>query len=177
MRDRQFMASIKHQEQHWRADRAGAHPALVGNKPLGITGFEKTLIRRMAMLGVPMFASEVNRSAKRQGELNKAGHSKAGAGKSPHQYGCADDIIHATKGWSLTNLQWEVVGHVGKGIPLPHGWKVEWGGDWKFYDPAHWEVSGWRDIKRALDDSDLDGNSITAERFVLSQLEAKRSQP
>lgn len=174
MRDVEFLNSHKHQEQHWRADRAGAHPAIVGMT--GITGFEKLLIRRMAKLGVPMFASEVVRSGKRQNELKAQGHSKAGWGESPHQYGCAVDIIHARRGWDLSRQQWAVVGHVGKEIVLEHGWKVEWGGDWKFWDPAHWEVVGWRDIKRELDDSDLDGTFLSAEQLVTHQLFQKRGQ-
>lgn len=168
-----FLAGQKHQAQHWRADRQGAHPGIVGHKGLQITGFEKLLIRRMAKLGVPMFATEVNRSPERQDELYAAGHSKAKRGSSPHQYGCAVDIVHGVKGWDLTLRQWEIVGHVGKEISLEYGWKVVWGGDWKFYDPAHWEMEDWREYKRAIDHSELDGTLATAEFLAVSLHVAK----
>lgn len=170
MRDTVFLASQKHQQQHQRALREGAHPGIVGLKAMGITGFEQALIGRMAKLGVPMFATEVHRTADRQNLLYREGKSRAQAGEGPHGYGCAVDIVHGTRAWALTDQQWAIVGHVGKQIVLPHGWKVEWGGDWKFYDPAHWEIVGWRDVKAILD------RPWTAERVVIEQMMAKRSQ-
>ena len=75
-----------------------------------------------------------------------AGTTKARAWESPHNYGLAVDIIHGTKAWDLTRKQWEIVGHMGKEVAAQLGVKVVWGGDWKFYDPAHWELANWRDI-------------------------------
>lgn len=138
MVDKPFLASRKWQEQQWRADRTGAH--------LTILEFERLLIKRMARLGVPMFASEVLRSQERQQQLFEDGHSQAKAGKGPHPYGCAADVVHSVKGWNLTKTQWALVGHVGKEVAQQRGLKVSWGGDWKFYDPAHWEVTGWKAV-------------------------------
>lgn len=98
----------------------------------------------MAKLGVPMFASEVYRTPERQLELYTAGHSKAKDGQSAHQTGCAIDLIHTVKGWGLAANQWALIGHVGKELATQRGFKLTWGGDWNFYDPAHWEVTGWK---------------------------------
>lgn len=145
MRNPEFLASIKHQEQHLRVSREGAHPAIVGD--LAQRGFLPVFLRRMGALGVPMFAHCIWRSEEVQDELFRAGRSKAKAGQSAHNYGCALDFVHGTEGWNLNEQQWSVVGHVGKEVALSLGLKVVWGGDWKFYDPAHWELADWRVIR------------------------------
>lgn len=139
MADRPFLNSQRWQEQQWRANREGAHP--------DILEFEKVFIRRMTKLGVPMFASEVRRTAQRQNDLHALGNSKAKAGQSPHQYGCAIDLVHSVKGWALDKTQWKLVGHVGKEVAKQRGLRLEWGGDWNFYDPAHWQVATWKTDK------------------------------
>lgn len=138
MVDRPFLASQRWQEQQWRASREGAHPVILD--------FEKLLIRRMGRLGVPMFASEVIRTPERQEDLYALGTTKARAGQSPHQYGCAADIVHSVHGWDLDQKAWALIGHVGKELAAQRGLKVIWGGDWNFYDPAHWELKEWREV-------------------------------
>lgn len=161
MVNREFLVSEKHVHQHRRAIREGAHPAILE--------FEKAFTRRMAKLGVPMHASEVYRTPGRQNDLFALGNSKAKAGQSPHQFGLAVDLIHSVKGWNLDQRQWRLIGHVGKeaarscGLLEPEGrkasgptwdakagrWRgvyIEWGGDWEFYDPAHWQVKGWKAV-------------------------------
>ncbi|QCS37273.1 hypothetical protein [Tortoise microvirus 78] len=134
-----FLASRKYREQQLRADREGAHPVILD--------FERAFVRRLAKLGVPMFASEVLRAPERQNELHKAGNSKAKAGQSPHQYGMAVDLVHGVKGWGLDPRSWKMIGHVGKELARQNGWRLTWGGDWKFYDPAHWELANWKELK------------------------------
>lgn len=138
--DRQFCFSQKYQEQQHRAERAGAQPELLD--------FERKLIKRMFKLGVPMFGHAVVRTAAEQDGLYVRGVTKARAGDSPHNYGCATDIIHGTKAWNLTRAQWALVGHVGKEVAAQAGIDVTWGGDWKFYDPAHWELTKWREVRQ-----------------------------
>lgn len=137
MVDRPFLASQKWQEQQGRASREGAHR--------DILDFERVLIKRMGKLGVPMFAHWVVRTEKQQLELFQGGHSKDSPadGQWPHR-GCAVDIVHSVKGWGLSKSQWALVGHVGKELALQRGLKVDWGGDWRFYDPAHWQITGWK---------------------------------
>lgn len=156
LRDRDFCQSQKFQEQQWRAvrttkDGGGVYPDLLE--------FERVFIKRMRALGVPMFCAEAIRSAERQNELFALGVSKARAGLGAHEFGLAVDIVHGTKAWNLTKRQWALVGHVGKEAARSVGFLVDddkarnasvrliWGGDWGFYDPAHWEVGNFHNIK------------------------------
>lgn len=138
MVDRSFCLSERYKAQQTRVPRAGSHPDLVE--------FERRLIARGRKLGVPLFAHCFVRSDADQNSLFVRGLSKARAGESPHNYGLAVDVVHGTKAWDLTRKQWEIIGHVGKEVAAQLGVKVEWGGDWRFYDPAHWELANWRDI-------------------------------
>lgn len=137
--DRQFCFSQRYGEQQMRANRTGAQPEILD--------FEKLLIRRMFKLGVPMFGHCVVRTGKEQDRLFKLGMSRAKAGQSAHNYGAAVDAIHSVKAWNLTRNQWSIIGHVGKEAAAQAGLKVTWGGDWKFYDPAHWELTDWRALR------------------------------
>lgn len=138
MKDASFCLSERYKAQQNRVPRAGAHPDIVE--------FERRLVARFRKLGVPLFAHCFVRSDAEQSALFQRGLTKARAGESPHNYGLAVDIVHGTKAWDLSHKQWEVVGHVGKEVAAQLGVKVEWGGDWRFYDPAHWEIANWRDI-------------------------------
>lgn len=141
MTNKPFLATTRFRGQQWRADRKDAHP--------DILEFERRFIRRLTKLGVPMFAHCVNRSNAEQRRLRLQGNSKAGPGESPHNYGCAVDLVHGTKAWELPKPCWDLIGHLGKEIALQAGISVQWGGEWKFYDPAHWELTRWRE-ERAL---------------------------
>ena len=61
-------------------------------------------------------------------------------------YSAAVDIIHATRGWNLTKKEWDVVGAIGKELARKRNIDIEWGGDWKFYDPAHWQIKSWKTL-------------------------------
>ncbi len=135
MVDRDWLQSQSYQSQQWRAKRDGMHPWMLK--------FEPKLVKRMAKLGVPMFCATGIRSAAEQAKVASEGFSKLKDG--PHMYGCAVDIVHGTKAWGLTRRQWDLVGHVGKGLATQLGLDLEWGGDWRDpWDPAHWQVRGWR---------------------------------
>lgn len=137
--DKSFLLRPKYADQQKRAVREGAHPKLLE--------FERLFVRRLAKkYGIPMFAHCVVRTAEEQKRLYVQGFSKASGGLSPHQYGCAVDIIHSLKAWKLERESWTMVGHIGKELALQMGVKLVWGGDWSFYDPAHWELSDWRSI-------------------------------
>lgn len=139
-----FCLSKKYQEQQLRAVRIGAHPEIVE--------FERLLIRRMRKLGVPMFAHCVYRGERDQAMVYVAGNSRARWGESPHNFGCAVDIIHGLRAWSIPRRAWEVVGHVGKEVAKSKGLKVAWGGDFKnLWDPAHWELADWKERARGRD--------------------------
>lgn len=89
---------------------------------------------------IPVRAFEIYRSNERQDELFKTGRSKAKAGTSPHNIGMAVDIVGYKKYWDLSKKQWDVLGEIGKEVARKRKIDIEWGGDWNFYDPAHWEL-------------------------------------
>lgn len=84
------------------------------------------------------------RSHAQQQTYYDIGTSKAKPGQSAHNYGLAVDIIHATEAWDLKPNQWKLLGVLGNEVARRQNLKVTWGGDWKFYDPAHWEIKGWQ---------------------------------
>lgn len=161
MRDTVFLAGQRYQEQQHRANREGVHPRILE--------FEAKFRKRMRDLGVPMFTHCVWRTHEAQAEMLAKGVSKAKPGESAHNYGCAIDFVHSLKAWQLNDQQWEALGHIGKEVASSLGVKVEWGGDWKFYDPAHWELVGWRDVKRLVD-----GVSVPEAAEIL-RLQKKRT--
>lgn len=106
------------------------------------------MIKRMAHHMVPIFAHSIVRGQKEQEAAFAGGFSNARFGKSPHNYGCAVDLIHGVKAWQLDKKSWEIIGHIGKELAKSKGIKIVWGGDFKsLYDPAHWELENWREIK------------------------------
>lgn len=143
MVDRPFLASQNWQEQQHRADRSGAHPHVLE--------FERLFVKRMAKMGIPVFASEVLRTAERQNDLFALGTTRAKGGQSAHQFGCAVDLVHSVKGWQLSPLEWAVMEHVGRELAKARGLAVHNlhgpDGQWSFYDPAHWQVVGWKAVR------------------------------
>lgn len=136
MRDLAFIKGQRYQQQQWRASRLYTRPEIVE--------FSRRVIKEAKRLNVPLFAHEFYRSPERQRELAAQGKSKLVDGA--HNRGAAVDIVHGTKGWDLTRAQWSLIGHVGKEVATRQGISVVWGGDWNFYDPAHWELENWRDL-------------------------------
>lgn len=132
MVDRPFLESQRYQEQQWRANREGAH--------WHILDFERLFIKACAKMGIPMFAHSVVRTAAEQTELFVRGVTRAQAGQSDHNFGLATDIVHSVKAWDLSENEWLLLRHIGMEVALRNGLKVQWGGDWKYYDPAHWAL-------------------------------------
>lgn len=133
-----FIDGPKFREQQNRANRKGAN--------IDIITFERAFIRRLEKLKVPMFAHNMVRTEEEQTALYIKGVSKAKGAQGPHVHGCAVDIVHSTRAWDLTKKEWTLLGHIGKEVAGQLGIKLTWGGDWKFYDPAHWEIANWRDL-------------------------------
>lgn len=170
MVNREYCRSQEFERQRWKAERTGAHPSIVH--------FERVFVTRMAKLGVPMFAFEIWRSMERQKEMYAKGVSNAKPGESPHQYGCAIDLIHGVKLWGLDEKQWQLVHHVGNELATQRGIKLRWGGDWdgdgdiydnKLFDPPHWEVANWREVKAVMDDNP----QFTAVQQALDRMKGK----
>ena len=134
--DKPFCGSGRYRSQQHRAVRLGADPDLLA--------FERAFVKRMRRLGVPMFSECVVRDQATQARLYVVGHSRATFGKSPHNFGMAADVVHGTRGRDLSRAAWDIIGHVGKECAYQVGVPMVWGGDWKVFDPAHWELMGWR---------------------------------
>lgn len=136
MVDKVYVNSEGYREQQNRAVRRGAHP--------DILEFERKFVTRLYKLGVPFFAHAMVRTAEEQLAAFERGASKARPGQSPHNYGMAVDLVHCRIGWNLDRKSWDMIGHIGKEVAAQAGLDLEWGGDWRFWDPAHWQVKGWK---------------------------------
>lgn len=112
-----------------------------------VQAFLRTFLRDLERRNIPLFPVDGFRDAETQDRLFKQGVTKARAGQSPHNYGLAVDVVHSTKFWDLTRRQWDVIGLIGKEAARKANVKVTWGGDWSFYDPAHWELRDWKKLK------------------------------
>lgn len=118
-----------------------------GSSP-DILKFAVKLTEELKRRGMPFFIHELYRGKERQNELHAKGNSKARFGSSPHNFGMAVDIVHYGRFWELSLKEWAIIGLIGKECARKANLKVTWGGDWSFYDPAHWELSDWKN--RAL---------------------------
>lgn len=131
-----FLKSPKWKEQQWRANRIGAH--------VEILEFERIMVRRARKISIPLFTHAVMRTKEEQDRLFVMGRSKVQYANAPHCHGCACDIVHSIRAWDLNEAEWTILGHIGKQVAASLGIKITWGGDWSFYDPAHWELADWR---------------------------------
>lgn len=124
-----------------RAIRTGAHPKILE--------FEEAMVKRMAKHGVPIWAHSIVRGKNQQEAAFAGGHSKARFGQSPHNYGMAVDLVHGTLAWGMDEKAWNIIGHIGKELAKSKQIHVVWGGDFKsLWDPAHWELRDWKDLKQ-----------------------------
>jgi hypothetical protein len=92
----------------------------------------------------------------------------------------AVDIISATKAWDLSKKQWDVIGCIGKEIARKRNLKIDWGGDWDFWDPAHWQIADWRKYRTAYNHCVQNGIKIPEETklrfaFLENVYEARRN--
>lgn len=141
IRDPEFCKSNKFAEQQHRAERRGAHPDIIE--------FDRVMVRNCREFGIPVFSHCIVRSLEQQRREYEQGDSKVLFGA--HNVGMATDIIHGTRGWNLDRDSWKLIGHLGQDIIRAKGLclvSLAWGGNWNFYDPAHWEVAGWRDFQK-----------------------------
>jgi hypothetical protein len=119
---------------HERADWAGTDQEL--------KDFVRKFFNALRRADVPVYVHTAYRTPQLQEKLKSKGFSKVASG--PHQRGAAVDIVHAHYHWNCSNRFWDYMGAVGKQVINNNGYKIEWGGDWKFYDPAHWQLADWK---------------------------------
>jgi hypothetical protein len=138
---------------HERADWAGTDPEL--------KEFARKFLNALRRNDVPMYVHTAYRTPSLQAALKAKGLSQLLSG--PHQRGAALDIVHAHYHWNCSNQFWDYIGAVGKQVIKANRYNIEWGGDWNFYDPAHWQLKNWRDKPV------VDQHSPTVRRSPFSQ--------
>ncbi|UIB81378.1 hypothetical protein [Flyfo microvirus Tbat2_88] len=141
MRNTAFLKTPRYQEQQVRANTIGAD--------IRICEFADKLVRKAASLGIPLFPVDMVRTYDDQASAYARGVSRDSPadGLWPHM-GFAVDIIHGTMGYMdgpRIPQGWSIIGHLGKEVANSMDIKISWGGDWKFYDPAHWEIADWKE--------------------------------
>lgn len=161
LRNPAFLKTPRYQEQQARAKVDGAHPHIVE--------FARKLVKRGAQLGIPLFPFVIVRDYEEQMAAYVKGVSKDSPfdGLWPHRF-AAVDIIHGVLGYMdrpPIDGAWALIGHLGKEVAHSMSIQVEWGGDWNFYDPAHFELKGWKKIAEKGDKWWFpDGPAGTVER-------------
>lgn len=145
--DKEQVVSRKLMEQRARPIVGGAAPELLD--------FIALFYRRMDKRGIPVFAHTVIRTREQQYVEFLEGDSLIDPRKKqwPHM-GTAVDIIHSIHAWNMSDYEWLIFGEVGKELAIQRGIDIVWGGDWKRpankvvgWDPAHWELRGWRELQ------------------------------
>jgi hypothetical protein len=115
----------------------GVHPEIVA--------FWKAMVQACKARNIPVIAFEMLRTEERQNELYEKGRSKVKGKNGSHVWGCAIDIVHATRYWQLSRKEWDIIGAIGKEVARKRNITITWGGDWdSIYDPAHWQLKNWR---------------------------------
>lgn len=140
-----YCGSREFRERQNRARRIGVYCDPASGRFL-IGEFEKAFVSKLRKRGMPFYAHNMVRTWEEQDALFDRKVSKARGGQSPHNYGMAVDVVHCERHWDLSEEAWEIVGHTGKEVAKRLRIDIEWGGDWSFYDPAHWELAGWKAI-------------------------------
>ena len=106
--------------------------------------FAARYVEAARKLGIPLYVHSAFRTEEEQAALHKKGRSRAVYPFASHCQGKAVDVVHASYHWMLSNDEWAFLGRLGKDVADRTGIEMTWGGDWSFYDPAHWEIKDWR---------------------------------
>lgn len=115
--------------------------------------------KHFAGLQIPIKVVYGFRSYELQDQLYRQGRTQKRGGQSPHNHGMALDIIHAERGWNLTENEWIEFAQVLLAVAERRDLKLRWGGDWnmngvpvpddpaeRFWDAAHFELADWRSM-------------------------------
>lgn len=116
-----------------------------GDPPGDLLDFRDAFLKALHGRNMPFFVHCLYRGPEAQREVQQRGNSRARFGQSPHNWSMAIDVVHYGRYWELTEKEWHVVGLIGKDVARRRKVKMTWGGDWSFWDPAHWELSDWRE--------------------------------
>lgn len=136
LRDPALVQSLKWRRRSVEVDVSLLHPKM--------REYALALTRELERRSLPFFIHCGYRGEAEQNAAFANGVSRARYGSSPHNYGLAIDVIHLTRGWDLTRLEWSIMAAVFGEVARKRHIKIEWGGDWSFYDPAHIQIANWR---------------------------------
>lgn len=162
----QHMKSESYMGQIRRADWSHTDPRLIV--------WAATFQRLAAKRGVPLYVHCALRPKSVQDQLLKQGRTKAAYPRSAHNIGEAVDIVHGTFHWQMNEQEWQYIAVLGRlaldrvnaRLKKANKLALSWGGDWSFYDPAHWEISDYRSRIRSLKEP--------AQKRPITPLEALR---
>lgn len=110
-------------------------------------------------LDIPLYVHSAFRTEEEQEALVARGVSRTHYPRSAHNIGEAVDIVHGVWHWDLTKSEWAFLHLLGVkaleriNAPLKKSehLRLDWGGNWSFYDPAHWQITGYKDRVRILE--------------------------
>lgn len=107
--------------------------------------------------GIPVYTHSAFRTKAQQDKAVADGASKTPYPRSAHNIGCAVDIVHGVYHWALTPKEWAFLHLIGrraldlvnadliKADKLALNWGGDEGpGDTFRWDPAHWEITDYR---------------------------------
>ncbi|WP_323717584.1 M15 family metallopeptidase [Paracoccus aminovorans] len=111
--------------------------------------------------GIPLYVHCALRGEAEQKRVYAAGNSRARYPSSAHNIGEAVDIVHGVFHRQMTRDEWRylhvlgqlVLDRVNAELPKAQKLNLTWGGNFRsLYDPAHWEVSDYRNRLRPIPD-------------------------
>lgn len=139
-----FFTSVRYLSLQERADYQFCDPRILR--------FAGALVATLRKQRIPLYVHGAFRTRAEQDAAVAAGRSRAVWPRAAHCQGAAVDIVHARYHWDMSPNEWALIGKVGKDVADRLGLEIVWGGDWEFYDPAHWELAGWKANVRAIPD-------------------------
>lgn len=148
--------------------------------------FAGELIAEFEKRDIPLWVHTAYRQKSDQDAAVRQGNSQTPWPQAAHCQGFAVDIVHGRYAWEMTRREWETVGYVGKlvwerlaaQLPVDRRPVCVWGGDWaSLWDPAHWEIGGWRSMsKPAAELLALESKpSVRLTRYQLKRLPLPRT--
>lgn len=150
-----FFTSEGYLRDQGRANWAGV--------PISMRVFAARVVETCRKFGVPMYVHTAFRTREEQQRMVATGRSNTHWPRAAHCQGKAVDIVHSRFAWDMTRDEWQWLGKVGKDVAASMRLPITWGGDWSFYDPAHWELTGWEDdisLREPLDPVQLTARKI-----------------
>lgn len=130
--------------------------------------------------GIPLYVHTCLRDKLEQNRAFDRGTSKARYPQSAHNIGEAVDIVHGVFHWEMTRLEWDYIYTLGRftldrvnaSLKKADKLHLTWGGDFKsLWDPAHWEITDFRDRRRELAEGPalhLTPDAIVGQGLILS---------